>query len=227
MLEAIAIDDEPMALGVIKKFIPAVPFVHLLNSFTSARDGIEFLEHGKVDLIFLDIRMPDMSGIDLFTSLEDPPLVVFTTAYSEHAVESFEVNAVDYLLKPFSFERFEQACVKAQQVYHWRQQGSNPKPSHFFIRSGYDSVKIEFDEILYIESTGNYVQFVLKDRKVITRLTITEAQTILLPPDFIRTHRRFIVAKKHVTQVNKKILQIGSIELPVGETYWSHTRKQF
>ena len=117
MLEAIAIDDEPMALGLIRSFTAMVPEVRLLACFTHAFEAIDFLRHRHIDLIFLDIRMPDINGIDLLKGLTQPPLVIFTTAYSEHAVQSFELNAVDYLLKPFSEDRFRQACQKALDIH--------------------------------------------------------------------------------------------------------------
>lgn len=219
MLQAIAIDDEPLALSVIRKFVSPVPFVELADSFTNAFDAMAYLKYRKIDLIFLDIRMPDISGIDLFKGLVDPPLVIFTTAHSEYAVKSFELNAVDYLLKPFSSERFEQACARALDMYQWRKQERLSKPTSFFVKSGYDSIQIFFNQILYAESTGNYVQFFLKGRRVTCRLTMTEAEKLLMPPEFIRVHRRFIVAKKEIGQIDKKALFIGTLKLPVGETY--------
>jgi two-component system LytT family response regulator len=227
MLQAIAIDDEPMALGVIRKFVAPVPFVELADSFTNAFDAMACLKYRKTDLIFLDIRMPDISGIDLLKGLADPPLVIFTTAYSDHAVQSFELNAVDYLLKPFSPERFKQACAKALDMHQWRQQQQASKATSFFVKSGYESVQVFFDQLRYAESVGNYVQFFLTDRRVTSRLTMTEAEKLLMPPDFIRVHRRFIVAKKQVTQTGKKTLLIGNLELPIGETYWEQVKKQF
>jgi two-component system LytT family response regulator len=227
MLQAIAIDDEPMALGLIRKFALQVPFLELGDSFTNAFDAMAYLKYRKADLIFLDILMPDISGIDLLEGLADPPLVIFTTAYSEYAVQSFELNAVDYLLKPFSSERFEQACAKAMDMYQWRHQERASKPTSFFVKSGYESIQIFFDQILYAESVGNYVQFFLKGRRVTSRLTINEAEKLLMRPDFIRVHRRFIVAKQQVTQTGKKTLTIGNLELPVGETYWERVKKLF
>lgn len=227
MLHVIAIDDEPMALGVIRKFVSPVPFVELVDSFTNAFDAMAYLKHRKADLIFLDIRMPDINGIDLFKGLVDPPLVVFTTGYSEHAVQSFELNAVDYLLKPFSSERFEQACSKALDMHQWRQQERGAKPTSFFVRSGYESIQIFFDQILYAESIGNYVQFFLKGRRVTSRLTMTETEKLLMRPDFIRVHRRFIVAKKEITRIDKKTLFIRDLEFPIGETYWEVIKQLF
>lgn len=227
MLQAIAIDDEPMALGVIRKFALQVSFLELADCFTNAFDAMAYLKYRKTDLIFLDIQMPDINGIDLLKGLADPPLIVFTTAHSEYAVRSFELNAVDYLLKPFSQERFEQACAKAFDMYQWRRQGRASKPTSFFVKSGYDSVQIFFDQVLYAESVGNYVQFFLKGRPVTSRLTMAETENLLTRPDFIRVHRRFIVAKKEIAQIDKKALFIGNFELPVGETYWEGIKELF
>jgi two-component system LytT family response regulator len=225
MLQAIAIDDEPRALDVIRKFMPGVPFVELTGSFTHAFDAMAHLRHRKTDLLFLDIRMPDISGIDLVKGLADPPMVIFTTAYSEHAVQSFELNAIDYLLKPFSPERFLAACQKALEIHTWKQQEGSLKTSSFFLKSGYETIKVSFDQVLYAESTGNYVQFFLKDRTLVSRLTMGETEKLLLPPDFIRIHRRFIIARGQVTKINKKTVLIGGLELPVGETYGQEIEK--
>jgi len=136
MLTAIAVDDEPMALGVIRKFVSPVSFVELADTFTNAFDALAYLKHRKTDLIFLDIMMPDIGGIDLLKGLADPPLVIFTTAHSDHAVQGFELNAVDYLLKPFSPERFEQACAKALDMHQWCQQERVSRATSFFVKSG-------------------------------------------------------------------------------------------
>lgn len=224
MLKAIAIDDEPMALNVIQKFVSAVSFVELTDVFTNAFDAMACLKYRKADLVFLDIRMPDISGIDFFNGLDDPPLVIFTTAHSEYAVKSFELSAVDYLLKPFSPERFEQACSKAFDMHQWRKQQQDLKPVSFFVRSGYNTIQIFFDEILYAESVGNYVQFVLKHKRITSRLTMREAEKLLSRPDFIRVHRRFVIARKQITRVEKKNIVIGDLELPVGETYWEEVK---
>lgn len=227
MLQAIAIDDEPMALGVIRKFVSPVPFVELADTFTNAFDAMAYLKYRKTDLIFLDIRMPDISGIDLLKGLADPPLVIFTTAHSDHAVQSFELNAVDYLLKPFSPERFEQACVKALEIYRWRRQERASKATSFFVKSGYDNIQIALDQVLYAESTGNYVQFILSCGSVTSRLTMTDAEKLLMPPDFIRVHRRFIVARNQVTKTETKTLLLEKLKLPIGETYREEVKKQF
>jgi DNA-binding LytR/AlgR family response regulator len=136
--------------------------------------------------------MPDISGIDFFNSLRRKPLVIFTTAYSEHAVAGFELDAVDYLLKPFSLSRFVKACNKAYEVYQFRNAAETS--NHLFIKTGYEQVKVFFDDILYLEASGNYVTFVLKNEKVLSRSTFSEAISLLPQGKFIRVHRSFVVA---------------------------------
>jgi two-component system LytT family response regulator len=178
MLTAIAIDDEPMALDVIRNFSDKVGFIRLNTCFTNALDAIEYLQQNKVDLIFLDIKMPDISGIDFIRCIQAPPMVIFTTAYTEHAVQSFELDAIDYLLKPFALSRFLKACNKAFEQHGLRKTAGQPA-APVFIKTGYEQVRVELDDILYAESSGNYVSFVLKGKKILSRLTMTEAETLL------------------------------------------------
>jgi DNA-binding LytR/AlgR family response regulator len=163
LITAIAIDDEPPALEVVRSHASKIPFINLKAEFTDAFKAIEYLQREPVDLLFLDIKMPDISGIDLLNSLNKKPLVIFTTAYSEHAVTSFELDAIDYLLKPFALARFMKACNKASEIYHLR---NNPesKKDYLFLKTGYEQVKVTFADIYYLEATGNYVNFVLKDK---------------------------------------------------------------
>ena len=198
MLKAIAIDDEPIALEVVKSLSSKIAFIELLDCFTNAFEAIDFLQKEKVDLIFLDIKMPDISGIDFLKSLSHPPMIIFTTAYSEHAVQSFELDAIDYLLKPFSLSRFLKACNKANEQLLFRNKIATalPEPSAIFIKSGYEQIKVEPADILYVESSGNYMQFVLDNRKIASRLTMSEVEALLPALDFIRIHRSYIVSKK-------------------------------
>lgn len=168
MLSAIAIDDEPIALEVIKNFTEKVTFVNMAGYFINAFDAMTFLKSHPVDLIFLDIRMPDISGLDFFRSLTNPPVIIFTTAYSEHAVEGFEMDAIDYLLKPFSLTRFLKACNKAyeQQALRKSVPSAADDQSFVYIKSGYENVRVEFNDILYAEALGNYIQLVLEDKKL-------------------------------------------------------------
>ncbi len=220
MLAAIAIDDEPIALEVVKNLSAKIPFIDLKASFTNAFEAIGFLSKEKTDLIFLDIKMPDISGIDFLKSIPNPPMVIFTTAYSEHAVQSFELDAIDYLLKPFSLSRFLKACNKANEQYELKNKGNNISfPTSVFIKSGYEQLRVEIDEILYAESNGNYMQFILKDKKITSRLTMSETEALLPANFFIRIHRSYIVAKKYISKIEKNSIRINKTELPVGAGY--------
>ena len=227
MLKAIAIDDEPIALEVVKSLSSKIAFIKLLNCFTNAFKAIDFLQQEKVDLIFLDIKMPDISGIDFLKSLSNPPIIIFTTAYSEHAVQSFELDAIDYLLKPFSLSRFLKACNKANEQFLLRNKtiAQSQELAAIFIKSGYEIIKVEPETILYAESGGNYVQFVLENRKIASRLTMGETEALLPAPDFIRVHRSYIVSKKHIQKMNRKSIWIKQTELPIGAAYLSAIEK--
>ena len=219
MLKAIAIDDEPIALEVIKNLSLKISFVELKGFFTDAFEAVGFLRKEKIDLIFLDIKMPDISGIDFLKSIPNPPMVIFTTAYSEHAVQSFELDAIDYLLKPFSQSRFLKACNKAYEQFELRKNISTSVPDSIFIKSGYDQIRVGLEDILYAESNGNYVQFVLEKNKIVSRLTMSEAEELLPAPAFIRIHRSYIVAKKRISKIDKNSVWINQTELPVGASY--------
>lgn len=228
MLTAIAIDDEPIALDIVKNLSVKIPFLSMKAFFTNAFEAADFLHKEKIDLIFLDIKMPDISGIDFLQSIPNPPMVIFTTAYSEHAVQSFELDAIDYLLKPFSLTRFLKACNKAQEQFELKQQNNKPtSPGAIFIKSGYEKLRVELNDILYAESSGNYMQFVLADRKILSRLTISEAESLLPNSSFIRIHRSYIVSKNHITKIDKNSVWIQQTELPVGANYTNEVAKIF
>jgi DNA-binding LytR/AlgR family response regulator len=221
MLRAIAIDDEPIALEVIKSLSARIPFIELAACFTNAFEAGEFLRREKADLLFLDIKMPDISGIEFLKSISSPPMVIFTTAYSEHAVQSFELDAIDYLLKPFSQVRFLKACNKAYELYELRMnsQGLTPAPGHIFIKSGYGQIRLDLSDILYIQSTGNYMQFVLTGEKILSRLTMNEVEELLPAAAFVRIHRSYIVAKAKVNRIEKGTVWVKEKELPIGAGY--------
>lgn len=227
MLQAIVVDDEPLALEVIKGLTEKVTFVELSGYFTNSFEALEFLQTNKVDLIFLDIKMPDISGIEFLKSISNAPMVIFTTAYSEHAVESFELNAIDYLLKPFSLVRFLKACNKAYEHYELRRakNDSSSSLSYVFIRSGYEQIRVELNNILYAEGNGNYVVLVLENKKIASRLTMSEAEALLPSINFIRIHRSYIVAKKHIQKIYRKSIWVQHTELPIGAAYNSEIEK--
>ncbi|WP_439695636.1 LytR/AlgR family response regulator transcription factor [Mucilaginibacter sp. AW1-7] len=218
---AIAIDDEPIALDVVKSHAAKVPFIELAETFTNAFDALTYLQKNKTDLIFLDIKMPDISGIDFLSSITSPPMVVFTTAYSEHAVKSFELDAIDYLLKPFSLPRFLKACNKAHELYELRSKpGSTDEVTSLFIKDGYEQIKVKMNEILFIEAAGNYTKIYLHGGSSLsTRITITDMLLMLPAKKFIRTHRAFIVARDKISRFDRAQININEHSIPIGATY--------
>jgi two-component system LytT family response regulator len=218
MIKAIAIDDEPLALEVIKSLAAKVPFMQVTAYFTDAFEAIGFLAKEQVDLIFLDIKMPDISGIELMESLQQKPLVIFTTAYAEHAVASYDLNAIDYLLKPFAFTRFLKACHKANEQLSLKQK-TTPADS-IFIKAGYEQIKIVFADLLYLEGAGNYMSFIMADgRRIMSRLTIAEVISLLPAEIFVRVHRSYIVNKIKVDRIERHQLHIGQVMIPVGSSF--------
>lgn len=219
-LTAIAIDDEQVALSVIRTHVQQVPFLEVKEYFTDPFAALSYLEQEKVDLIFLDIKMPDISGLELMASLPGGPLVIFTTAYSEHAVQSFELDAVDYLLKPFSEERFMKACNKAKGLLEMMEKSARADaPNYVMVKSGYEQYKVFLRDILYLESAGNYISFVTKERKVLVRMSMQEAVALLPQELFTRVHRCFIVANEQVVRADRSGLYVGEVLVPVGAAY--------
>lgn len=216
-MKAIAVDDEPMALEVIRSHASKVTFLDLKSTFTDAFKALEYLQQEPVDLIFLDIKMPDISGMEFYNSLSKRPLLIFTTAYSEHAVASFEMDAVDYLLKPFSLARFIKACNKAFELYNFR--NASAGTDHFYVKTGYEQVKVLYDDILYLEASGNYVTFVTRDKKVLSRSTFAEAINLLPADKFVRVHRSFLAAINKIDKVERHQVTIGAYKVPISEAY--------
>ncbi|WP_257670155.1 LytR/AlgR family response regulator transcription factor [Parapedobacter tibetensis] len=222
-MTAIAIDDEPIALDVVSSHAAKVPLLDLQATFTNAFEAMDYLRQHPVDLLFLDIKMPDISGIEFFRSLNKKPLVIFTTAYSEHAVAGFELDAVDYLLKPFSLPRFLKACNKAHEWLQLRNT-NDTKSAYIFVKTGYEQVKLSYQEIDYLEATGNYVNFVLGDHHILSRMTITECEALLPPDKFLRIHRSFIVASAKINKIERHQLTVNGSILPIGASYMHEIR---
>lgn len=216
MLTAIAIDDEPQALEVVQMHAAKVPFLELKASFTNAFEAIGYLQQQKVDILFLDIKMPDISGIEFITCLQQVPMVIFTTAYSQYAVKGFELNAIDYLLKPFSLARFTKACNKALENKQLR---SKEPDNYIFIKTGYEEEKILLADIRYIEAEGNYLTFVLKDKQLLTRQTMTDVLKLLPPEEFIRVHRSYSIAVNKIEKIARQEVIIANKSIPIGASY--------
>lgn len=215
-LTAIAIDDEPRALEVVEIHAARVPFLDLKATFTDAFEAIPYLQQNKIDLLFLDIKMPDISGIEFINILQKVPMVVFTTAYSEYAVKGFELDAIDYLLKPFSLARFTKACNKALEISQLTKESA---PDYVFLKTGYEEEKVLFDDILYIEAEGNYMSFILKNKKLLSRQSISETLNLLPSSQFVRIHRSYIVAINKIQKITRQAVWIAGKEISVGASY--------
>jgi two-component system, LytTR family, response regulator len=216
MITAIAIDDEPKALEIVTLFASKVPFLDLKASFTNAFEALDYLQTNDVDLLFLDIKMPDISGLDFLRALSVVPMVIFTTAYSEHAVQSYDFDAVDYLLKPFALSRFLKACNKANDSLKTRKVAVSEADSTIFVKTGYEQIRLPLSELLYVEAGGNYVVFVTQSQRIASRLSMTEAEALLPNEQFVRTHRSYIVAKNKIEKFDRYEITIGPYQVPIG-----------
>ncbi|MEC4004032.1 LytTR family DNA-binding domain-containing protein [Flavobacterium sp. SUN052] len=226
MIRAIAIDDEPLGLKIITHFCEKIDFITLEKTFTKQSEALKYLKNYPVDLLFLDIQMPNKNGIDFYKMLENDPIVIFTTAYSEYAVEGFNVNATDYLLKPFSEERFITAVQKAQNEFQFRHNAS--VQNHLMVRADYKLRRIEYDEILLIEGLDDYIQIHLNNNtRVVTRLSMKSIIEKLPEKEFIRVHRSYIIPIKKVKSLQSKTIQIEDFIIPIGDTYKEEILKIF
>lgn len=219
MLKAIAIDDEPFALEVIKAHAQKVSFLELHETFVSAKEALEYLKKNPIDVVFLDINMPDISGLDFSQLLPNDTSVIFTTAYSQYAVDAFNLNAVDYLTKPIEFTRFMKACQKAYEI-NQNTKGEIVETPYLFVKDGYDLVRIVLDDLLYIQSDGNYLTFREKTRKTLTRMTMTEAMESLPKNKFMRVHKSYLVNLNHVLKVERHQISVtDDTFVPIAASY--------
>ena len=216
MINCVAIDDEPLALEILETFCAKVPFLKLDKTFTDTKEAAKHLRKFPADLLFLDIQMPDMNGIDFYKLHGADKMVVFTTAFSEYAVEGFTLNAVDYLLKPIEFQRFLQAANKAQDYHNYLHKSNPQEQQYLFVRSEYNLVKIPLSDIIYIETLDDYLKIHVADQKPI--LTKMNLKNIMdkLSADFLRVHRSYIVPMKRIKSVRAKTIYLDAIEIPIG-----------
>jgi len=227
-MKCIAIDDEPFALELIAGYIQRTPFLELAGTFTNPFKAMSFLMNTKVDLIFLDINMPELSGIQLLKSLSTTPKVVFTTAYTEYGAESYDYNAVDYLLKPVKFERFLKAVNKVIDISSKENAKNETIKEHddfIYIKSGTQTIKVPVDEILYIEGAGNYMTFFTLNKKIMSLFSMNELIHILPRDKFVRIHKSYIIAVKHINVIEKSRVIINKVPIPIGITYREHFSK--
>ena len=220
MLNCVIIDDEPLAVELLQSYIDRTPELRLVRSFHDAPDAAAYLHETEVDLIFLDIQMPHINGMQLLRSLERPPMVIFTTAYSEYAAQGFELDAIDYLLKPFDYERFRRAVDKAQEYQRFLRKDETPPSPFIFVKSEYQVIKINLEDIRYIEALDDYIRICTSTGRPVLTLMTLKAMAERLPADrFARVHRSFIIALDKINSVRNRRITIGENEIPVGNSY--------
>ncbi len=223
MLNCIAVDDEKLVLDLLVDNIQKVPFLHLVKRCKNAMEAADVLHKQQVDLIFLDIQMPGLSGLQFLQSLQNPPMVIFVTAYKEHALEGFNLNAIDYLLKPVSFERFLKACNKAYEFYKLQHQSASKEDQvdYFFVYVEYNLVKVSFAEILYIEGMKDYVKIFIasSSKPVITKMSMKALEEKLPADKFIRVHKSYIVSVEKITLIKRDLIVVAQAEIPVSDFY--------
>lgn len=227
MIKAIALDDEPLALEVIKSYAQNIDNLELVYTFTEQDKAVKYLNKFHVDVLFLDIKMPKLNGVDLYKSLKNKTKVIFTTAYSNYAVEGFNVNATDYLLKPFSFNRFLTAVEKVEREISLEK--NHPEENtHLVIRADFKLHRIPFDDILLIEALDDYVQIHLEgDTKIVARATMKSMIDKLPVTSFARTHRSFIVPIKKIKTIHKDIAEVENFKVPISATFKADLLKFF
>jgi DNA-binding LytR/AlgR family response regulator len=226
-IRCLAIDDEMLALDLIEDNIKKVPFLDLVQKCRSAMEAMEVMRNQQIDLLFLDIQMPDISGIQLIKSLHHKPMVIFTTAFSKYATEGYDLDVVDYLLKPYSFERFLKAVHKVQEYLDLRDRAAGQPNARemvgsdgfLFVKADYKLYKINLKDILYVEGLKDYVKIYISEKPIVTQMSMKALEEKLPSRDFIRVHRSFIVAFNKIDFIQKQMLTIGKKEIPISEHY--------
>ena len=225
MLRCIAVDDEPLALELLEDNISKVPYLQLAALCSNAMEAIKILQEQTVDLIFLDIQMPGLTGLQFIQSLSNRPMIILITAYEKYALEGFNLDVVDYLVKPASLDRFIKACNKAWELHQLK---TKPKevltdklPEYIFVNADYSLLKIVVDDIMWVEGFKDYIKIHLKSssKPVVTRMTMKAIEELLPVNKFIRIHKSYIIAMAFITSVKKTAVFVGPVELPVSETY--------
>ncbi|MHA6248000.1 LytR/AlgR family response regulator transcription factor [Pontibacter sp. CAU 1760] len=222
-IRCIAVDDEPLALEIIESYISKLPFLELVCTCSSATEAMQVLQEKQVDLMFLDIEMPELTGIQFLNILKHQPLIIFTTAYPDYALEGFNQDAVDYLLKPIPFDRFLKAVTKAQERLQRASKTTEthmaPEQDFIFVKADYKNIRVDFKDILWIEGLKDYIIIQTKDQKIITLLSMNKMMEKLPDAKFLRVHRSFIVSLQKIDSIEKSRIRIGKKEIPIGEVY--------
>ena len=229
MIKCIAIDDEPLALRQITEYIKNTPFLELTGTFDNAIEALTYLNENEVDLMFVDIQMPGLNGLDLVKSLKHRPEVVFITAYSEYAIDGFKLDALDYLLKPLDYSSFLKAANKALSSFKQKNNADeklNSTLQHIFIKSEYKIIRIELDKIRYIEGNRGYLRFFLENSKpVMTLLSMKKIEEKLPASKFIRVHRSYIVNLDKITMIERAQIIFDNVRIPVSDQYKEQLQK--
>lgn len=230
-IRTIIIDDEPKAISVLERYCNDMDSVELMSSFRDPVKAIEHVQNENVDLIFLDINMPKISGLEFLDILSKRPRIIFTTAYTDYALDSYEYEAVDYLLKPIDFHRFVKAVSKVKKLISLESPANTFETNQdhndkiIYIKSGPQLYKVNTADILYLEKDGNYLVFYTKDKKMLSRQNMKDIFEILNPEEFIRVHKSYVVALKHIEVIEAHQIRMGDIKLPVGRNYKENLMK--
>src|SRR5688572_1340185 len=225
MLRCMAVDDEPLALELLEDNISKLPYLHLEASCSNAMEAIKVLQEKTIDLIFLDIQMPGLTGLQFIQSMTEKPMIILITAYEKYALEGFNLDVIDYLVKPVSLERFVKACNKAWELHQLKakpkETTDNRLADYIFVNADYSLLKVVMDDIMWVEGLKDYIKIHLKSspKAVITRMTMKGMEDMLPPDRFIRIHKSYIAAMGFISAVRKSSVMIGAVELPVSETY--------
>ncbi len=222
-MNCIAVDDEPLALDIIEAYVNKHPELSLVARCNNAAEASEVLKTHKVDLMFLDINMPEISGLTFVKSLEKKPLFIFTTAYPDHAVEGFELDAIDYLLKPIAYDRFEKGVDKAKEYYKIKQNAdvaeTDLESDYIFVKANQKLIKLAYSDIYYVEAFADYVKIFLVDKKIVTLQTMKNMEKKLPEDLFTRVHRSFIVNRKLVQSFSTSMCEVNGVKIPIGKNY--------
>ena len=225
-IKCLLVDDEPLAIALLQQHVAQLEFLEVAGTCANALKALEALKKTEVDLMFLDIRMPAINGLDFLKMLRDPPKVIVTTAYREYALDGYDLDIVDYLLKPITFDRFFKAIeryLRTNDVLSApmpKVQGN--EPASIYIKSGYRNIRLNTDDVLYMESLKDYVKIVTGADMITTKYKISDMEHELSAKNFLRIHRSFIVNLKHITAFTSSDVEIGKTELPIGESYKGH-----
>lgn len=225
MVNCVIVDDEPLAREILTDFIGRIKGAVLIGCFHNAKEALAFLQNNSVDLLFLDIEMPDITGIALLQSLRNPPPTIFTTAYRDYALEGYELGVVDFLLKPFSFARFFQAFERGKELLVVRNQqqsletDANAKADHLFVKSGLTKIKLLYSDITHIQGWKDYAIIHCGGKRIVVKGSVKSMESLFNPDQFIRVHKSFIVAKAKIDRIDKNKITIGMYAIPVGRSY--------